>query len=69
MFIYKYDCFFLIQDGVTALMCAAENRHVDGIELLIHHGADVQIKEKVVLPYDVSVNMILYMADLTMLDA
>ena len=39
--------FFVLQDGQTALMDAAQNGHREVVELLIKHGADVNAKDEV----------------------
>ena len=39
--------FFVLQDGQTALMDAAENGHREVVELLIKHGADVNAIDEV----------------------
>jgi ankyrin repeat protein len=41
----------MVQDGYTALHSASNSNHLEAMELLIRHGADVHIKDIVSYPY------------------
>ena len=40
-------CFLYMQNGYTALLLSASYGHPDILELLLQHGADINIKNKV----------------------
>ncbi len=53
--VFQSDCFFVAvcQDGETALMIAFQSKHVevDTIQVLLHNGADVNVKDEASLVF------------------